>query len=114
MSEFDWKNTSYPCLGKTIDNIIVCFIGYETGYLVKGENSMQEIGHYSYRWDMQEFKPFQSPKVPKERVKLWYWEVKEKNGPWYINTQRFSEDTIDRLSDKTYRKIEALGFIYEE
>jgi len=99
MKELNWRKASYPCLGKTIDNVIVCFIDYETGYLVKGENSMQEIGHYSYRWSMEEFKPYTPPKE-KTRV----IDVKVQNIEEFIITMPLKKFNFYLSSKKLIKK----------
>ena len=102
MKEFNWEESKYPCFGIDLDKTeIVCFSSLKTGHRI-------DDGFFSNKWNMDNFKPYTPPK---EKTKLWYWEHKKENGNWYINTQRFSEGTRDMLSDKTYRKIEALGYI---
>ena len=113
MEEFNWKKAKYPCFGlKFNGKTLACFSDYKQGHIVSDTENGYKKGYYREDFIMKNFKPYNLSKK-QEKSKLWFWEHKKKNGNWYINTQRFSEKTRDMLSDKTYRKIEALGFIYE-
>jgi len=111
MEEFNWKEIVYPCIGISKEGKKVCFSEYGAGHLIEDNNTYKK-GYYTKSWAMECFKPYTKPK---EKTKLWYWEYKY-DKYWNISTYRFSEAKAKKESKngKTYRKIEALGFIYED
>jgi len=107
MERFTWEDAEYPCLGISVDGEIVCFSEYGKGHTVARGNE----NFYSALWKMKNFAPYVKPK---EKEKLWYWEFKDDEGDWGLTNVRFSEEEVKTFKVNTYRKLEALGFIYEE
>ena len=111
MKEFDWRKVEYPCLGISKEGKKVCFSEYGVGHLIEDTNDYNK-GYYGKNWAMECFSLYTKPK---EQIKLWYWEyINEHTNSWCISWYRASEDQAQKLGLGTYRKIEALGFIYED
>ena len=109
MEEFDWKEAKYPCLGIADNGEIVCFSAYKIGHLVSRSDIADRIGYYSRGWGMDSFKPYTKPE---ERIKLWFWEYKNRaENNWCMYTRRLSEKEAKKFNNKTFRKLVALGFI---
>jgi len=107
MEKFHWGNAEYPCLGIDINGRIVCFSSYGKGHTISEDSE----NYYSTMWRMKDFAPYVKAK---EKTKLWYWELKDGSGDWGLTSVRFSEEEIKTFEVSTYRKVEALGFIYKE
>jgi len=106
----NWREVEYPCLGISDKGEIVCFSSYRIGHLTDIGKRNHPIGYFSNMWAINDFKPYTKPK---EKTKLWYWEYKI-IGDWDIHTNRLSEEQVNDFDNKTFRKLEALGFIYED
>jgi len=104
MSNFNWEEAEYPCFGIADNGKIVCFSSYEVGQNIETLNCDDD-------WYMQAFKPYTPPKP---KTKLWYWEVSNNKGDWFLNTSRYSEEDAKEIFEYGYRKLEALGYIEED
>jgi len=106
--EFNWETAEYPCFG-VADEVdeVVCFSEYGVGHV--GRKNC----YVSTTWNMALFKPYTQPKP---KTKLWYWEYLDIDNEWYLSSVRKTEEEAKERfnNDKSYRKLEALGFIEVE
>jgi len=112
MEDFNWGTTEYPCLGVSNDGLVICFSSYGIGHIVEQGSTKMPYGFFNDSWAMVKFKPYEKPK---ERVKLWYWYFKGNvSGNWQVTSTRFSEQQVKTFNNDTFRKVEFIGFIYDD
>lgn len=108
--EFNWETAEYPCLGVDVSGLIICFSSFGVGHTVT--NVSNDYYDYSDKWVMGRFKPYTPPKP---KTKLWYWELLDPSGGWFMCEWRMSEHDVQvKFIGHQIRKLEALGFIEVE